>query len=140
MADLVYQVSLGKSRLYSFCVNSVKDWAKRMGADHIVQTEPTLKIRPDPRRNGRSTAAVEKFQCLPILEKLNAYSHFGQYDRIAIIDADVFVRPSAGSIFDLLGHADFAAVRERDTPSLPKHKKKLVGFSRNMFGPLQDVN
>lgn len=147
MRDLIFQVSLGKpSRLYQLSQATIANYAKEVGADYHLLTEPILRIAPDPRRSGRSREATEKYGgYLPIFEKANAYdllraSNGEGYDRIAIIDSDVWARPGAPNIFEELGSADFAGVRERDQPSNEKHLRKLPRFSKNMFGPLSDVS
>jgi hypothetical protein len=132
VADLIFQVDIGAScKLYKFCQKSVAAYAKSIGADHIVQTEAKLKIAPHPLRSGRSKEATAKHGgFLPIFEKSQALSHLGDYDRIAIIDSDIWIRPGSPNIFDQLGNADFAAVRERDTPSDAQHRRKIKGYSR----------
>ena len=61
MKKLIFQVSVGKpSKLYENCIQSVADYCKKFSIDHIVLTEPKLKIRPDPTRTGRSLQAVER--------------------------------------------------------------------------------
>ena len=48
MKKLIFQVSVGKpSKLYTTCINSVAEYCKKYSIDHIVLTEPKLKIRPD---------------------------------------------------------------------------------------------
>ena len=47
MKKLIFQVSVGKpSKLYTTCINSVAEYCKKYSIDHIVLTEPKLKIRP----------------------------------------------------------------------------------------------
>lgn len=148
---MIYQVSVGPtSRLYSACQKTVCNYAKKVGADHIIQKEPILRIKPDPKRSGRSKEATEKHGgFLPIFEKENAFDYFATqavhdylptYDRIAIIDSDIWIMPDAPNLFDQLGDADFAGVRERDMPSTERHKKKLRTYSRMQFSGLPDVD
>ena len=90
MKRLIFQVSVGKpSKLYTTCIDSVADYCKKYSIDHIVLTEPKLKIRPDPSRTGRSLQAVEKLGYMPIYEKENAFEYFDRYDQIAIVDSDI---------------------------------------------------
>ena len=45
MKKLIYQVYVGKkSRLYNHCTRSVKEYANKIGADYICQSEPILRI------------------------------------------------------------------------------------------------
>ena len=61
MKKLIFQVSVGKpSKLYTTCINSVAEYCKKYSIDHIILTEPKLKIRPDMNRTGRSKEAVER--------------------------------------------------------------------------------
>ena len=47
MKKLIFQVAVGQiSKLYDFCVKSVEDYAKEVGADYILLREPKLKIKP----------------------------------------------------------------------------------------------
>lgn len=101
--NLIYQVAIGKSKLYDQCIQSVADYAHRIGAEHIVQREPILKIRPDMKVTNRSYEAVERLGYLPIFEKEAAFNHINDYENIAVIDADVYVKRSCQeNIFDIL--------------------------------------
>ena len=43
--NLIYQVSIGENtKLTDFCTKSVEAYAKRIGADYIVQDKPILKM------------------------------------------------------------------------------------------------
>lgn len=139
---LIYQVAVGPmTKLYKFCTDSVRQYAFSIGADYHLQTDIILGIKPNPRRSQRSPGAIKKLGCLPIFEKECAFAHFWPHrDQIAIIDSDVWVRPGSPNVFDCLGDADFAGVRERDTPSTPKHKKKLRLYSAMSFDTLRDVD
>jgi len=137
--NCVYQVCVGpQSQLYRWCTESVQAYCKKIGADYVVQTEPRLRITPDPETTGRSKQAVSRLGYLPIFEKENAFELLHDYDAVAVIDADVFVRTSAPSIFDAL-EGDFAAVRERDSPVTEKYKAKLRKYSDQQYGNLPDV-
>ena len=119
MKRLIYQVCLGKkSRLYEHCINSVKEYCKIYNIDHFVQTIPKLRIKPDIFSTNRSVESYEKHGgFLPIYEKENAFSYLPTYDQIAIIDADVWVRPNSPNVFDSLSSAyDAGFVCEREMP------------------------
>lgn len=142
MKRMIYQVSVGKpSKLYQACIDSVNAYCKRYGIDHIVQTEPILKIVPDLSRTGRSKEAVERLGYLPIYEKENAFSYIDQYDQIAIIDSDIYIKDSAPNIFeDLSDEYAFGAVVERDLPCTPKYRNKITKYSNGAFTGLKDVD
>ena len=137
---LIYQVYLGKkSKLYDWCTASVKAYADRIGADYLCRTQPNLMIRPNPFRTGRSKEAVDRLGYLPIFEKENAFAHWPDYDQIAIIDSDIYVRPNAPDLFnEIPSDADFAGVLERSLPITPAHRQKLAGYSRMQYGPLKN--
>ena len=81
----------------------------------MVQTTPIVNIRPDPFQSNRSEDSWKKHGgFLPIYEKENAFSFMNEFDQIAIIDADIFIRDYTPNIFDDFGtdHA-FGAVCER---------------------------
>ena len=138
MKRLVYQVYIGKkSKLYDYCTKSVADYAKRIGADYVVQRTPILMIKPDPFQTNRSKESYEKYGgFLPIYEKENAFSYLKSYDQIAIIDADVYVRPECTeSIFDAAGtDVDFAGVLEREMPCTSQYVAKIANYSRMQYG------
>ena len=43
-------------------------------------------------RTGRSKEAVERLGYMPIYEKENAFTHLGEFEQIAIIDSDIYIR------------------------------------------------
>ena len=137
MKKLIYQVYLGKrSKLYDHCTASVKEYAKRIGAEYVVQRTPILMIKPDVFMTNRSKESYEKHGgFLPIYEKENAFAYLREYDQVAIIDADCYIRSDAPSIFDELspGH-DFGAVLEKDMPITPQYKAKIANYSRMQYG------
>lgn len=137
MKKLIYQVCVGKqSNLYNHCTKSVEDYAKRIGADYYRQTQPLLMIKPDIFNTNRSKESYEKYGgYLPIYEKENAFAHFDTYDQIAIIDADVFVRPGCDEcIFSASGTSfDFAGVIERDMPITDQYKAKIANYTRMQY-------
>ena len=134
---LIYQVYVGKkSRLYDHCTNSAKAYAERIGADYIQQNQPILRIKPDPFNSNRSKEATERLGYLPIYEKENAFSYFDKYDQIAIIDSDIWIRPSVETnIFDKVPlEYDFGGVLERDMPCTPQYERKIANYSRMQYG------
>lgn len=138
--NLIYQVYLGsKSNLYNFCTESVRNYAKRIGADYICQTEPILKIKPDEEATNRSKESFGRLGYLPIYEKENAFSYLGNYDKIAIIDADIYVKESAPNIFDTFTE-EFGAVVEQTMPITSKYRSKILSYSKGQYGLLKDVD
>lgn len=139
MAQLIYQVYVGKrSLLYDWCTESVKNYAERIGADYICQRQPLLRIKPDIFSTNRSKESYEKHGgFLPIYEKENAFAHFDNYDQIAIIDADIYIRDSAPSIFDELEPAyDFGACVEARMPMTGAYRQKILNYSMMQYGNL----
>jgi len=142
MRRMMYQVSVGKpSKLYETCIASVAHYCKKYSIDHIIQTEPILKISPDLSRTGRSKEAVERLGYLPIYEKENAFSYIDQYDQIAIVDSDIYIKDSAPNIFnDLTEQYAFGAVAERELPCTAKYRMKITKYSNGAFIDLKDVD
>lgn len=134
---LIYQVYTGKrSKLYDHCTYSVAEYAEQVGAEYIQQRQPILMIRPDPFQTNRSKESYEKYGgFLPIYEKENAFTYLKQYDQIAIIDADIWVRPGASNVFDKVPlQYDFGGVLEREMPITEKYKAKLANYTRMQYG------
>ena len=143
MKQLIYQVYPGKpSKLYDWCTESVEAYAKNIGAEYICQRHPILKIKPDVFQTNRSKESYEKYGgFLPIYEKENAFGYFDRFDQVAIIDADVYIRSSATSIFDDLPiQYDFGAVVERDMPLSKAYVNKIVNYSRMQYKPLTKID
>lgn len=143
MKRLIYQVYTGKkSKLYDHCVQSVGQYAKSIGADHIVQRTPILMIKPDPFLTNRSKESYEKYGgYLPIYEKENAFNYLKSYDNVAVIDADVWVRPDSPNIFDdLAPEFDFGAVVEREMPITPQYAGKIQNYSRMQYQSIRNVD
>ena len=135
---LIYQVAVGEvPPFYHACIASVARYAARHGHDHIVQTEPVLRIRPV--KSARSENAL-RLGYLPIYEKENAFSYLDRYEAVAVIDADVFMRDTAPDIFGELGDVAFAGVMERDLPLTPEYRDKIRKHSEGQFRPLVDVD
>jgi lipopolysaccharide biosynthesis glycosyltransferase len=144
MKKIIYQVYIGKrSKLYDHCTDSVKAYAKRIGADYELQRTPILMIKPDVFMTNRSKESYEKHGgFLPIYEKENAFAYLKSYDQVAIIDADVYIRDDAANIFDdLPGDYDFGAVLERDMPITSQYKQKIANYSKMQYGmsPLNNL-
>ena len=137
MKRLIYQVYTGKrSDLYDHCTQSVKEYADRIGAHYLIQREPILRIAPDIFTTNRSTESYEKYGgFLPIYEKENAFAYLDSYDQIAIIDADIFVRPDCNEcLFSASGtDCDFAGVIERTMPITHEYQAKIHNYSRMQY-------
>lgn len=143
MKRLIYQVYVGKkNNLYDFCTESVKDYAKKNNIDHYLQTKPMLRIKPNPFSNGRSEEATRKHGgFLPIFEKENGFRFVEDYDQIAIVDADIFIRPNAPDIFENFGTKfPFGAVVERDMPLKQWYVDKIRNYSQMQYSTLRDVD
>jgi len=139
MKTLVYQVSVGKpSDLYKHCIDSVKKYCRRHGFDHHVQTQPILRIKPDPFTSNRSTESWQKHGgFLPIYEKENAFDMMKGYDRLLIIDADIFIREDAPNILEDFGDdCAFGAVTEREMDITPKYAQKIRNYSAMQYSNL----
>lgn len=137
---MIYQVKVGPNPppFYDICIDSVAKYCKKHNIDHIVQTEPKLKIRP--LNSHRSEQAVERLGYLPIFEKENAFNYLDDYDQIAIIDSDIYVRDIAPNIFDELNDDTvFAGVMEKDMPLTDQYYKKIKNYSQGQYGKLDDV-
>lgn len=136
MKRMIYQVYVGKpSKLYDHCVQSVIDYCERHNIQHLVQRTPILKIKPDVFATNRSKESYEKHGgFLPIYEKENAFSYFAEYDQIAIVDADIYIRPDAPNIFDeLKSETEFAGVIEREMPITHQYAQKIINYSRMQY-------
>ena len=138
MKKLIYQVYTGKrSALYDHCTQSVKEYADRIGSDYVIQREPILRIQPDiflTERKGK-TGGWQQIGYLPIFEKENAFAYLDSYDQIAIIDADIFVRPDCDEcLFSASGtDCDFAGVIERTMAITPEYQAKIHNYSRMQY-------
>lgn len=139
MKRLIYQVYTGKkSELYDFCVDSVMAYCEKYNIDHVIQRQPLMRIKPDVFATNRSKESYEKYGgFLPIYEKENAFDYWDLYDQIAIIDADIYIRPDAPNIFNQLEEdTDFAGVVEREMPILPWYQQKIKNYSQMQYAPL----
>lgn len=141
MKRLIYQVCLGRqgqSKLYKKCIESVSNYCQKHDIVHYVQQIPKLKIKPDVFATNRSTDSYEKHGgFLPIYEKENAFDLLDEYDQIAIIDADIFIREDAENIFDsMLDEYAFGCVFEREMPITDKYKDKIYRYSSMQYSQL----
>jgi hypothetical protein len=118
----------------------VKRYCQKYDIDYIVQKEPILKIQPDVKNTGRSMQSFQRLGYLPIYEKENAFSYLSDYDKIAIIDADIYIRDTAPNIFDELDDHTFAGVVEREMPITQKYASKIKSYSQAQYGSLKDVD
>lgn len=139
MKTLIFQVAVGTpSKLYEHCIESVSDYAERIGADHKVLTTPKLRIKPDVFATNRSKESYEKYGgYLPIYEKENAFEYIDDYDKIAIIDADIYIRPDAKNVFDEMDcKCAFGAVAEREMDCEAWYVKKIRNYSHMQYANL----
>ncbi len=137
MKRLIYQVAVGaRSQLYNHCINSVEAYCKQHMIDHVVQRTPILKIKPDVFATNRSRSSYEKHGgFLPIFEKENAFTYFREYDQIAIVDSDIWIRPGSPDIFDELDpDSDAGFVCEREMPITPQYLQKIANYSHMQYG------
>jgi len=144
MKRLIYQVSVSaqaKNKLYEHCIRSVADYCKHHNIEHEVQTSPKLFIRPDPFNMNRSTDSYMKYGgYLPIFEKENAFNKLDDYDQIAIIDADIYIRPDSPNIFEDFGDKNpFGAVCEREMDIQEWYKRKIENYSNMQYSQLQST-
>jgi hypothetical protein len=119
-------------------MQSVAEYCLRHEIDYQVQRKPKLKIAPDPFMNNRSREATARHGgFLPIYEKENAFDMMDEYDQIAIIDADIYIRPDAPNIFDDFGteHA-WGSVCEREMPLENWYKNKILNYSQMQYHTL----
>lgn len=145
MKRLIYQVYVGgkKLKLYDTCIESVRKYCQKYNIDHIIQTKPLLRIKPDVFATNRSKESYMKYGgYLPIYEKENAFDHFKDYDQIAIIDADIFIKDKAPNIFEEISDTDydFAACCEREMPLNSNYIAKIQNYSRMQYSNLKDVD
>ena len=66
MKRAIFQVAVGpQSKLYKHCIQSVNDYAVSIGADHLIQKQPLLWVKPDPFTGQRSKESYEKYGGFP---------------------------------------------------------------------------
>jgi len=136
---LIYQVAVGNPPpFYQVCIDSTAAYCKRFGFEHIVQTEPTIRLRPV--NSHRSERAVERFGYLPHFEKNNMFALLDEYDQIGYIDADIFIRKTTPNIFDELEpETTIAGVRECDMPLARHFVGKVKEYSYGQYGMLPEM-
>jgi len=135
---LIYQVAVGEvPPFYEQCIASVAEYATRIGADHIVQRQPILRIVPV--KSCRSENAL-RLGYLPIYEKENAFAYLDRYEQVAIIDADIYIQNSAPDLFAQTQGAAFAGAVERDMPLTAQYAEKVRKHSDGQFSSLKDVD
>lgn len=132
---MIYQVAVGECPgFYRVCAESVRNYAERMGWDYCLQTDPVLRIVP--KASQRSANAL-RLGYLPIFEKEAAFALLPFYDQIVILDADVYVKPTAPPIgIDGV----FGAVLERDMPLTESYRTKIRKYSEGQYRPLSDAD
>ncbi len=135
MRRCLYQVAVGPQRpLWERCIESVSRYAERHALEHRVQREPLLRIVPGPPRVGARAPALGY---LAVLEKFAAWDLLGEYDEILLLDADVYAKPDAPSIFDY-GPTDkavpLAGVVERSMPITVEYWRKLDAYAQGQYG------
>jgi hypothetical protein len=138
MRRLIFQVAVGEvPAFYGPCMESVRQYAARIGADYEALSEPELRIVP--KKSQRSENAL-RLGYLPIFEKEAGFGRLGftektvGYDQVCILDADVYVRDCAPNIFDVAEGFDFAGVRECDLPLQPQFERKIVNYAKDQYG------
>jgi hypothetical protein len=99
-------------------------------------------IKPDVFQTNRSNESYMKYGgFLPIYEKENAFAYFKSYDKIALIDGDIFIRDSAPDIFNEINNDyDFAGVVEREMPLNDRYVSKITNYSRMQYGNIKNVD
>ena len=143
MKRLIYQVSLGaerNSKLYKHCIDSVASYAKEFGIDHFIQRKPILNLIPDPFQTSRNPKSfVPHGGYLPIFEKENAFDLLDNYDQIAIIDADIYIRKISSNIFDDVDtNKAIAVVSEREMDIQEWYIKKIKNYSAMQYMALDN--
>ena len=140
MKRLIYQVSVGKpSKLYKHCIASVADYCAKHGIEHKVQTKAKLRINPNPFTSNRSQGA-SRLGYLPIYEKENSFDLLSEYDQIAVVDSDIYIRPDSPNIFDDFGtEHPFGAVCEREMPINKQYQSKILNYSKMQYHNLHGV-
>jgi alpha-N-acetylglucosamine transferase len=142
--NLIYQVSIGENtKLSNFCMESVKAYAERIGADYIVQEKPILKIRPDEKRTDRvgKCGGWIKHGYMPIFEKENVFNYFNEYEKCCVIDSDIYIRPNVNkSIFDKIDDNDVVgSVYECSQPLTEEYARKINFYSVGCLYHRKDV-
>ena len=145
MKRMIFQVCLGEqknSKLYNHCIESVAQYCEKHDIEHKVTNIAKLKIRPDIFTSNRSDESWQKHGgFLPIYEKEQAFDMLDDYDQIAIIDADIYIRPDAPNIFeDLEEEYAWGSVVEREMPITDKYSHKIKNYSNMQYHILHTRN
>jgi len=116
----------------------VADYCKKHNISHFIQREPHLKIKPDIFLTNRSKESYTKHGgFLPIYEKETAFYFLDEFDQIAIVDADIYVRPDSPNIFEEFGtEHPWGAVCEREMPITDQYKAKIQNYSTMQYRQL----
>jgi hypothetical protein len=136
MKRAIFQVAVGpQSKLYKHCLESVNAYAKSIGVEHLVQTQPFLWVKPDPFTGMRSKESYEKYGgFLPIFEKENVFSVLPEFDQVAVIDADIYIKPDSPNVFDEIStNCHFGAQFERELPVNEKYRGQIIKYSREQL-------
>lgn len=106
MRRCICTVAIGDSRLYQICVESQKNYAKRIEVDFILIDK-----------------SLEVYSQHLYLNKLRAFELLYDFDEVLYLDADVFVRSNSMNIFTAHQNHDFdllalneSAFRDTDFP------------------------
>ena len=103
-----------KETLYHKCMTTVKRYANNIGWDYVLED---TKYFPD---------YDAQWQLFKIFES-NQYDH---YDRIVILDSDVFIRNITENVFEK--YKSFSACREVDNP-IPRTRPEFVRWGNEYF-------
>jgi len=138
MKCLIYQVNVGNPpEFYAECIRSVQQYCEKYNFKHIVQTDPIIRLRPV--NSHRSVNAVERLGYLPHFEKANSFNYLDEYDKLAIIDSDIYIRESSPNLFDEIDEEVFAGVRESDMPLTSPFMTKVKKYSIDIYGNLPEM-
>ena len=82
-------------------------------------------------RTGRSKEAVERLGYMSIYEKENAFTYSNEYEQVAIIDSDIYIRQQAPIYFGIpTDEYAFGAVAERESCA-KKYKSKIRKYPKS---------
>lgn len=96
MKKAIFCVALGKkNKMYELSLKTITQYAKKVGAELIVHETPYFNIDWEITKPFKATkkaryAWVEKLYALKLLET---------YDRVLLLDTDIFITPHAPDIF-----------------------------------------
>ena len=97
-----------------------------------------MMIRPDPFFSNRSTESYMKYGgYLPVYEKENAFDMMDGYDRLLIVDADIYIREDAPNILEDFGDdCAFGSVAEREMDITDTYALKIRNYSAMQYNNL----